>query len=100
MNLSINVEKYTEATIDIPIQYNNVPDSIVLRTFPKSVKLTYFVSLNDYDKVFPQFFEVNVNYNDISEDNNQVAVTLEKYPENVSNVRMNQENVDYIIEIK
>lgn len=100
VNLEVVIEKFTEASIEIPIQNINVPDSLILRTFPNVVNVIYFVGLSDFDKVLPQLFDAYVDYEDVVSEKDKLEVKLTRYPEYISSVRIVPGEVDYIIEIK
>lgn len=100
VNVSINVEKFTEGSQKIQLNIINVPDSLILRTFPKEITVTYFVALSDYEKVLPQLFEAFVDYNDISNQGNKLDVKINNSPEYIKSLRYNPKSVEYIIEKK
>lgn len=95
----INVEKYTEGTQKIALNVINVPDSLIIRTFPKEVIVTYFVALSDYEKVLPQLFEAVVDFNETA-NQNKFNVKILNSPDYVKSLRYNPQSVEYIIERK
>ncbi len=95
----IPVIKYTELTFNIPIEAENVPDSLFLRTFPGSVKLSCWVGVSEYDKMSPFLFRLVVDYKSINETlHNKLKINLVKFPSNVSNITFYPKNVEYLIE--
>ena len=96
----IPVIKYTEITFDIPIEAENVPDSLFLRTFPASVRLSCWVGLSEYDKMSPFLFRVVVDYKSINDvqQHNKLKIDLIKVPNNVSNITFYPKRVEYLIE--
>jgi len=100
VEVSITLEKYTEGSIKVPLKVNNIPDSLVLRTFPDEVSVSYFVALSDYDKVLPQFFDAVVDYNDINFNNNRVKVKITNSPDYIRSLRFYPQAVEYLIERK
>ncbi|MFP4023186.1 MAG: CdaR family protein [Thiohalospira sp.] len=100
VEISITVEKYTEGNLKVPLSVKNVPDSLVLRTFPNEITVSYIVALSDYDKVLPQFFDVVVDYNDINIKNNKAKVKINNSPEYIRSLRFYPRTVEYIIERK
>jgi len=99
-NVTIRVEKFTEGTQNVALKVVNVPDSLVLRTFPNEINVIYFVGLSDYEKVFPQLFDFIVDFNDINPTSNRLNIKLIRYPEYLQSVRYNPNTVEYIIEKK
>lgn len=99
VSITIPVEQFTEAILDIPIERIHVPDSLVLKTFPGSVTLTCNVSLSNYEKLTPHQFRAVVDYEAIEKKlGNKLKVTIVKAPEYVRSIRFHPVNVEFIIE--
>lgn len=97
--INLPVSKFTEAYFEVPIETVNVPDSLVLKTFPRVARLTFLVSLNKYDKIKPDDFRVEANYNDIKELLGQkLPIKLTFSPEPAHSVTYHPENVEFILE--
>jgi len=100
VKISITIEKFTEGNLKVPLKVKNVPDSLILRTFPDEISVSYFVALSDYDKVLPQFFDAEVDYNDININNNKVKVRVTNWPDYIRSLRFYPQAVEYLIERK
>lgn len=100
VDVSIQIENFTEGTKKVKLNIINVPDSIILRTFPNEISVSYFVALSDYDKVLPQLFEAVVDYNDLKSNESKLTVKMVNSPDYINTMRFNPEEVEYIIEIK
>ena len=100
VDVNINVEKFTEGSQNIKLNVINVPDSLILRTFPNNITVNYFVTLSYYDKVLPQLFEAVVDYNSIDNQKNKLDVEIVNQPEYIQTLRYNPKSVEYIIEKK
>ncbi len=98
VGVNIQVEKFTEASQQIKLNVINVPDSLILRTFPKEITVTYFVALSDYEKVLPQLFEAVVNYKETEQHENKLNVSIINQPDYIQSLRYNPKTVEYIIE--
>jgi len=98
--VSLDIDKFTEGTQEIKLNVINVPDSLVLRTFPKEISISYFVALSDYDKVLPQLFQAVIDYNEIESQDSKLSVKILNSPEYINTIRFNPEKVEYIIEKK
>jgi len=100
VSVIVPVIKYTEITFSIPVEAENVPDSLFLRTFPSSINLSCWVGLAEYDKMSPFLFRAVVDYKTIN--NNQhhskLKINLTKIPANVNNITFYPKNVEYLIE--
>jgi hypothetical protein len=100
VEISVSVEKYTEGSLKVPLKVKNVPDSLVLRTFPNEISVSYLVALSDYDKVLPQFFDAEVDYHDINFSQNKIKVKITNSPEYIRSLRFYPQAVEYLIERK
>lgn len=101
VELTIPVEQFTEASFKVPIKAGNLPDSLVLRTFPNQVTLTCVSGLGTFENISSDLFWVEVDYESISKSiSNKLKVNVVSYPEFVQAVRIHPTYVDFIIEKK
>jgi len=99
VKIKVQVEQFTEAEFQIPVEKINVPDSVKLFLFPSTVKVTFHVGLSRYRKVLPEFFTARVDYRDIVKDRSgKIKVYLSRKPEYIESVRFDPERVEYLIE--
>jgi len=99
VNITIPVEKYTENSVDVPIQIKNCPDSLKLITFPNEIKITYKVVLSQYKSVKKEDFSLFVDYNEIENNHpGKLKITIENYPEFIKSVQLSPEFTEYVIE--
>jgi YbbR domain-containing protein len=100
VKITIPVEQFTEGEVKKELVVKNLPDSIVLRTFPRTIHITYLVGLSNYENVIPELFKVTVDYNDIEKDSERIPVKVEKAPDYLKSYSYSPHKVDYIIEKK
>tara|TARA_R110001592_G_scaffold263771_1_gene529133 strand:- start:121 stop:1041 length:921 start_codon:yes stop_codon:yes gene_type:complete len=96
----IPVEKFTESTITIPINYINVPDSIELKAIPHEVKLKFMVPLSKISNLTPSKFNINVDYNNVNDKYGKLKVSLTKYPDYLKSITIKPAKVEYILKKK
>lgn len=94
VNIKINVEKYTEAVVNVKIDNNS---NKKLRLFPDKVKIKYIVSLTDYNIIKDNSFIISIDTADISSENNFLPVYLIDYPSNTRIISIEPKEVEYII---
>lgn len=80
VNCSIELERFTEIQLSIPIEVLNLPDSIALQTFPSRVKLTCNVGLSRYDRMDGTLFRAVVDYSNIDDRTNLLDVSIQNIP--------------------
>jgi hypothetical protein len=89
----VNVEKYTEAEVEVPI---TVPDGIRLHLYPDKTKVRYIVAVKDYPIINDLSFKVIIDTNDIFI-NESLPLKLQFYPNNTQILSLNPKEVEYIV---
>jgi hypothetical protein len=95
--VKIPVEKFTESTIELPVEVLNLPEQFTIKTFPEKVKITYLVGLSNYKKVNEDQFSLLAYYN---ENEASLKLKLVKFPDVVRNPRIENDKVEYILRHK
>jgi YbbR domain-containing protein len=100
----IPVDRFTEASVEVPLAIKNLPDSVDIKIFPGSIKLTYSVTLSMYNKSRKSDFLPYVDFNDIDltalSENSRLKVHLDSVPTYARSVSLYPSNVEFLIEIK
>jgi hypothetical protein len=76
----IELERYTEVQLSVPIEVQNLPDSLSLQTFPSRIKFTGNVGLSQYDRIESSLIRAVVDYRDISDNDNVLDVKIMNVP--------------------
>lgn len=96
--IEIPAEKFTEAEMELPLTVQNAPAGFKVKTFPSQVKVKYNVSLSNYSLIKPGMFEAVVDFKaDQNKDTPRLTVALKKTPSQVSNVRLLNPKVEFIL---
>ncbi len=98
VNCTLETEKFTEISYQLPIQIINEPENYNVKLFPATVKLTFNVGFSKYNKVHKEQFSVVANYEKINGEPQKLPVKLMSKPNYVSDIRIVPKLVDYIIE--
>ncbi len=93
----VNVEKYTEASVELLIEVENLPAGYSLKIFPDKVSVKYNVAFDDYEKINALQFSAVVDYAKIEQGNNKLKIQLIKYPSEIRSIKLSTEKVEYII---
>ncbi|MEZ5103927.1 MAG: hypothetical protein R2757_05500 [Draconibacterium sp.] len=96
--LKIEVEKFTEKELKIPITIRNKPENTTVKLFPSEVKILISVGLSEFDKIKPTDFEASVDFNTIEDGMQDIAVTIDKKPVSNQVIRYNPERVEFLVE--
>ncbi|WP_452218769.1 CdaR family protein [Lacinutrix undariae] len=98
VSITGNVEKFTEGTLEIPINIVNLPEHTTINYFPKTVTVIYYVSLNEFKHIKVLDFIVECDYNDALHGNTTVLTPrLIKKPNLVKSARIKQNKVEFIL---
>jgi YbbR domain-containing protein len=90
----IPIEKYTESTVECKIQSSNNPE-FELKTFPNTVKITYFVGLSKYKSIADSSFKISVDLSkNITE--NRAPIVITQMPKYVKVIKITPEIIEFI----
>ncbi|HPF50764.1 MAG TPA: CdaR family protein [Draconibacterium sp.] len=96
--VTIEIEKYTEKEIKVPILVKNKPDGISVKLFPSDVKVTCLVGLSEFENVNSNDFSAVVDYNDVTKESRSLNVKIEQKSSFIQLVRFSPESVEYLTE--
>lgn len=92
------VEKFTEGTFDVPVTIINLPANVKINYFPKTILVSYYVSLENYKKVKVLDFRIICDYAQVkSLDNSFFTPELVAHPKEVKSAKLKQQKVEFII---
>lgn len=97
VSVSAVVEKFSEGTLNIPVEVINVPKNTTLNYFPKSVNVSFYTSLSAFNTIAADDFKVVCDYKAINEDSKYLEPELVKRPDNVKTTRLHQQKIEFII---
>ncbi len=98
VSLLIDVEKYTEKELRIPVKILNSPENAHIKLFPSEIKVVFSVGLSRFENVKISDFGASVDYNSIVKDVNNLTVNLYKKPSFIQDLRFVPEKVEFLIE--
>lgn len=94
---TINVTKYTETSMEVPVDVEHLPLGYELKTFPDKVMVKYNVALTNYEKINVSMFRLAVDFNKAEAGSNKLKVQVIKSPKETWAIKINPEKVEYII---
>ncbi|HOP04380.1 MAG TPA: hypothetical protein PL017_07890 [Tenuifilaceae bacterium] len=99
--VKLPVEKYTEATIQVPIEIRNKPPDINIKLIPSTVDLKCNVVLSRYNLLKSSDFTLSVEYKSIEENKSgRLRVIVSRKPSYIHKIDFKPKYVDFIIEQK
>lgn len=98
VSVTIPVEKFTEASVELDIIIDKDNRDIAVKIFPEKVTVYYLVSLNDFNRVDPEMFRAEVNYQTNMElFTRKLKVEIVNKPDFVRINKIKPQKVEYII---
>lgn len=96
VTINAKVEKFTEGTLKVPVSIINVPSGKRVKYFPKTVNVSFYVSLSNFSSIETKDFKVECDYNKVS-NGTFLPPELTVFPETVKNVKMSHKRIEFII---
>lgn len=96
VNCSIELERFTELQVTIPIEVLNLPDSILLQTFPSSIKISCKVGLSKYERIESYPFRAVVDYEKIEERAQTLNVSIQNPPDYLLGYEYTPRTVEFL----
>lgn len=94
----IDVEQFTEKTLDVPTAIINAPDTLLLTIHPSKIEVTCRVGHSNYDKVNATQFAAVADFRKVDINNSNYApVKLTRQPDFVKITSITPEDVEFII---
>jgi len=98
VRVSIPVEKFTEARVEVPVSCINIPLGYDVLLSPKSVTVICNVAVSKYFALKPDIFTIVCDYNDlIVEPTGKAHVKVSKHPDFIGRIQLEPRKVDFII---
>ena len=99
VTITATIEKYTEGTLKIPFSVVNLPEGMIINTYPKEIDITYKVSLSDFGKINPSSFVIECDYKMSLDNKMQYLVPkLTQQSNLIKNAKISPTRIDFIIE--
>ena len=95
VKLLIDVEKSTESILDIPVSITNIPKDIKLNYYPKMIKISFTVSLDNYQNYSSKDFKIICDFNQISLDGKLTPKVINQ-PNLIKNLRLINNEIQYV----
>ena len=95
VKIFIDVEKSTESILNLPVSIINIPTGININYYPKTIKVSFTVSLDNYQKYSSKDFKIICDFNEISQDGKLTAEIINQ-PKLIKNIRMMNNEIQYV----
>jgi len=96
VSCSIELERLTELQVTVPIEVLNLPDSILMQTFPSSIKINCKVGLSKYERIDSYPFRAVVDYDNIDERVQSLSVSIQNLPDYLLGHEFSPKTVEFL----
>jgi YbbR domain-containing protein len=99
VSVKIPIDEFTEKTLEIPLKIINNTDFLNIKLYPKKVKVTFLVSLSNYQEVDEDFVEAVVDVNEWKQLKHQsFTVKITRFPDYCKLINVIPNKINFIIE--
>lgn len=99
VEIFIPINEYTEQNFDIPITCTHIPKDLDVKFFPSQINVIFSVTLDDYKKIKPEDFEIELDYRKFrSNEDGRVQIELTRSPSSIINPRLSPSIVEFLFE--
>jgi len=99
ISVHMDVERFTQINKVIPIRHKNFPKRSTLSLKPSEVELSFWIAMQDVDKVSDSDFYIYCDYNEVLKTNSTVLnvfLDKEKYPSIVKRVKYSPTTIEFV----
>lgn len=101
IDIYIPIEEYTERMFEIPITASQTPKDIDVKFFPSYGNVYFWVTLEEYKKIYTEDFAIRLNYHTLeSISEGKVEIEVTKHPKTLRNIRVEPKTVEFLFEKK
>ncbi len=97
IDLNIAVEEFTESTLSLPIQVDNLPNRINFSVLPSSVMIKFLVPLELYDEITAENFIASVDYGEVNRGKSRLNITVTQKETQVEIITVQPERAEFLI---
>lgn len=98
IHVHVPVEMATEKKLTVPVEAENLVDSLTLRTFPAEVDVYCLVGMSRFNTIRNDLFRVVADCSDIHSGGQTCHVILAQQPDSIYNVRIVPDEVEFVLE--
>lgn len=103
ISVNIPVTHYTEGSVELLLEVDNLPNAYNVKTFPDKVDLKYMVAYENFNKINPSMFKAIVDYSKVEKGSNRLKVEIKQFPAQYvseKSIKVKPEKIEYIIRKK
>lgn len=96
-NYNLEVQKFTERILEIPVTILNEPENAEVSLFPPVIEIKFQISLERYNRVQESDFEIVCDFDDLSEIDSFFIPKIKTKPDFLKNIQITPRKIEFII---
>jgi len=97
--VKLSVDEFTEKTLEVPLKIINNRNYNNIKLYPKKVKVTFVVSLGNYNQIDENFIQASVDVDEWQNlHHNQFTVKITAFPDYCKLIGVSPSKIDFVIE--
>jgi hypothetical protein len=97
INITLNVTEFSQMQLAVPIEVVNVPNNLTVKIIPEIVRISFIVSVDDFNLITAKDFKLVCDYSERNTSNNSMSPKLIRKPNQVRNVEFLDRSIDFLI---
>jgi YbbR domain-containing protein len=95
--LELQVEEFTQKTLELPIELINVPEGLHVKIIPESLLINFEVAVKDFNQFNASNFRVICDFSEKITEGNFMIPKMVYQPEGVYKIEIGTKKVEYLI---
>ena len=97
VHISGNVFRFTETLIEVPIEVINLPERVLIKTFPPVVSVLCRGRVDALKNLDPQSFKIRADYTNPDLESGKLKLELIEFPTRVNTAILQKHTVEFIV---
>jgi len=101
VSFRVEVERYSESTITVPLKIINKPSNVDVMIFPREIEIKYRANISDFAKINRNDFLLTTDFNYLKKSvNGNIKVDIAEMPASILKIELYPEFVELIVNKK
>jgi hypothetical protein len=98
VNIKGDVEKFTEATLTLLVEIQNLPEGYTISLIPEEVEVLFNIGLSDYNKINQNDFKIVCDYSRTAKDGLTYLIPeVSSKPDMVSEIKIVPNQIEFLL---
>jgi hypothetical protein len=95
--VQLDVTEYSQMQLAVPVEIINVPSDLTVKIIPEIVRITFIISVDEFNLVAAKDFKIICDYNERNIANNSMKPKLVLKPKHIQKVEFLDKTIDFLI---